>query len=389
MGNDVSQESQKYGQPLPNDISVTWTKSKSVFPFSARDGHSSCALGNKVYVLGGVIQGEPGQIAEVNDLLVFDVGSETWSKVDVKGDIPIPCSASALTAVGDKLYLFGGLSHEVGWLDSLYVFNTANCEWSQVEAKGSHPSARDKLGAVAIGTKIYYFGGFGPTLEEEDLTGDTEEEEEGEMAGQEGAVFGWFNDLFVYDTVANSWSQPMQMNLGVPTPRAAHSMSGVEKNLIIFGGKDAEARQNDLHIFNTDSRKWDTESKFRGRQPEPRSFHSATVVGNRVVILGGRGLTNQHYADIHILDTEKKEWLQPAVQGDIPLGRGLHSAVVAGNQLVVFGGSANIDPETNQCTDIFSDTYLVKTADILKGSSHSDQGASESPVKQNGGTNGV
>lgn len=54
-----------------------------------------------------------------------------------------------------------------------------------------------------------------------------------------------------YNAAADSWSQPMQMNLGVPTPRAAHGMSGVEQNLIIFGGKDAEARQNDLHIFNT------------------------------------------------------------------------------------------------------------------------------------------
>lgn len=78
MGNDVSQDSQKYGQPLLNDMSVTWTKSKSVFPFSARDGHSSCALGNKVYVFGGVIHGEPGQITEVNDLLVFDVGEFSY-----------------------------------------------------------------------------------------------------------------------------------------------------------------------------------------------------------------------------------------------------------------------------------------------------------------------
>lgn len=71
--------------------------------------------------------------------------------------------------------------------------------------------------------------------------------------------------------------------------------------------------------------------------------------------------TSNEYQIYFLVFTDKKEWLQPAVQGDIPSGRGLHSAVVAGNQLVVFGGSANIDPETNQCTDIFSDTYLVKT----------------------------
>lgn len=43
----------------------------------------------------------------------------------------------------------------------------------------------------------------------------------------------------------------MQMNLGVPTARAAHTMCAVGNQLVIFGGKDMEARQNDIHIFNT------------------------------------------------------------------------------------------------------------------------------------------
>ena len=43
----------------------------------------------------------------------------------------------------------------------------------------------------------------------------------------------------------------MQMNLGVPTARAAHAMCAVDKYLVIFGGKDAKARLNDLHIFDT------------------------------------------------------------------------------------------------------------------------------------------
>lgn len=84
------------------------------------------------------------------------VDSETWSKVDVKGDIPIPCSASALTAVGDKLYLFGGLSHEIGWLDSLYVFNTGKvC---------SHQSGYYRASRVERLEKFYY--GPGSTFEE-------------------------------------------------------------------------------------------------------------------------------------------------------------------------------------------------------------------------------
>lgn len=54
----------------------------------------------------------------------------------------------------------------------------------------------------------------------------------------------------IVPAVKGQWSQPMHMNLGVPTPRAAHGMCAVDGNLYIFGGRDIEDRQNDLHIFN-------------------------------------------------------------------------------------------------------------------------------------------
>ncbi len=43
--------------------------------------------------------------------------------------------------------------------------------------------------------------------------------------------------------------------------------------------------------------------KVAGRQPDPRSFHTATTVGNRVVVLGGRGIQNQHFDEVNIFDT--------------------------------------------------------------------------------------
>ena len=53
---------------------------------------------------------------------IFSV-SNSWSSVQVKGDVPLGRSAASLVAVGNKLYLFGGLSHTSGWTDSLHVFD--------------------------------------------------------------------------------------------------------------------------------------------------------------------------------------------------------------------------------------------------------------------------
>lgn len=39
---------------------------------------------------------------------------------------------------------------------------TETLEWEKISAKGSVPSPRDKLTAVAVGPVIYIFGGFGP-----------------------------------------------------------------------------------------------------------------------------------------------------------------------------------------------------------------------------------
>ena len=56
------------------------------------------------------------------------------------------------------------------------------------------------------------------------------------------------------------------------------------------------------------------------------------------------------------------QWLQPAVQGTRPAARGVHSATVVGDQLVVFGGSAEFNPGMNQCLKYFNDVHTVPTS---------------------------
>lgn len=58
----------------------------------------------------------------------------------------------------------------------------------------------------------------------------------------------------------------------------------------------------DFSVF-WESRKWVTDLPLTGIPPDPRSFHAACVVGHRIVIFGGRGIDNEHFNDIHVLDT--------------------------------------------------------------------------------------
>ncbi|KAL8577885.1 hypothetical protein ACOMHN_018690 [Nucella lapillus] len=297
--------------------------------------------------------------------------SESWRRVTVSGSAPQPRAAASLVAVGQRLYLFGGLSHEKGWLDDLFVFDTESRTWREVETTGNKPRARDKLQAVAIGTNIYYFGGFGPKVAPDDMDEEWEDEEDElpESHEQDGAEFGWFNDLFVFDTVKRQWAQPMQKNLGVPTPRAAHGMCAVGSSLYIFGGRDYEDRQNDLHCFDVGGFKWNMELKSEGKLPEPRSFHTVSAVGQQVIVIGGRGRDNSHFADIHIYHCETGQWLQPRLDGAALTGRGQHVAVVVGETLVVFGGTGEFCADTMQCRRFFTETLIISTEDLCRGGS--------------------
>ncbi|EDO34324.1 predicted protein [Nematostella vectensis] len=288
MGNEGSVPV-SYGTRLLNDVKVEWKRSGKDCVYSPRDGHCAASVGSKLYVFGGVAWNVTiGEVSEMNEMLVYDLESQTWSKPVTRGDTPSSRSSATMCSVGNTLFMFGGLSRDSGWLNDLYAFNTDSMQWKAIEAKGTYPSPRDKLGSVAMGTKMLIFGGFGP-------------KEDDEMAGPGEAEFTWFNDIFAFDTENLTWKKFMVTTVGSPTPRAAHCMCAVGFKVVIFGGKDSIARRHDTHILNTENMKWET-VKTSGRQPSPRSFHSCAAVGNRMVVFGGRGLANQHFNDLHIFD---------------------------------------------------------------------------------------
>lgn len=50
-------------------------------------------------------------------------GNMTWEKVQTKGDIPAGVAAHSAVALGNTIYIFGGITLE-GASNSMYKFNT-------------------------------------------------------------------------------------------------------------------------------------------------------------------------------------------------------------------------------------------------------------------------
>ena len=63
------------------------------------------------------------EFTQFNPNILFSE-SESWSKAVVKGEAPAARSSATMVAVGTKLYLYGGLCQDSGWLDGLHVYDT-------------------------------------------------------------------------------------------------------------------------------------------------------------------------------------------------------------------------------------------------------------------------
>ncbi|BAY09504.1 Kelch repeat-containing protein [Calothrix sp. NIES-2098] len=77
----------------------------------------------------------------------------------------------------------------------------------------------------------------------------------------------------------------------------------------------------------------------QGNSPQPRYGHSAILYQNSKIIFGGEhNETGKTLNDVYLLDLENWTWMQPQVWGDIPTSRSFHTAVLAGDKMLVWGG---------------------------------------------------
>ncbi|GMF29508.1 unnamed protein product [Phytophthora fragariaefolia] len=91
----------------------------------------------------------------------------------------------------------------------------------------------------------------------------------------------------------------------------------------------------------------------------PRSGHSAVAVGAEIYVFGGLDVAaGAIYNDVFVFDTRTASWKEAAVQGETPLPRNAHAAIVLAEEnesavarrMLVFGGSS---PEYGACGDVY------------------------------------
>ncbi|CAM9686602.1 kelch domain-containing protein 3 isoform X1 [Lethenteron reissneri] len=234
----------------------------------------------------------------------------------------------AAVAVGHKVYSFGGYcsgeDYETLRQIDVHIFNLVSMRWSKlppVIGPKQMPYMRYGHTAVLVEDAIYVWGGRNDT---------------------DGAC----NVLYSFDIYTHRWLRP-HVSGPVPGARDGHSAAALRKCMYIFGGYEqlADCFSNDVHKMDTTTMTW-TLIHALGGLPRWRDFHSATFIGQKMYVFGGRAdmLGPSHsnreiYCNrIKVFDTEKRYWFDPPVNGTPPDGRRSHSAFAYKGELYIFGG---------------------------------------------------
>ncbi|KAG5890788.1 hypothetical protein JTB14_007182 [Gonioctena quinquepunctata] len=239
----------------------------------------------------------------------------------------------AAVAVGHKIYSFGGYctgenSREYTSMD-VHVLNTATFRWTlhpvsdlpYFENDDILPYKRYGHTAIVYGEKVYIWGGRNDRAS--------------------------CSTLFCFDTIWHCWTAPKTTG-NIPPARDGHTACLWGKYMIIFGGyeEDSDAFARSVYSLDLEKMHW-TYIHINGTEPSLRDFHTTVVIQDRMYLFGGRGTTNEFTSrrpvvlycnELWYLDLKAFTWHKCKNSGSIPVGRRSHSAFVYNEKMYIFGG---------------------------------------------------
>lgn len=253
----------------------------------------------------------------------------------------------AAVAVADRIYSFGGYCTGDNYKDEkpidVFVLNTNTNRWTEVKKSKDEleledwPYQRYGHTVVSRGTKCYLFGG----------------------RNDEAAC----NLLFTFCTRTYTWSRP-EVYGDIPGERDGHSACVIGDFMYIFGGyeENFERFGQDVYRLDLNTFTWKL-MPCRGEAPVHRDFHTATPVGDMMLIFGGRSsdnaynLVTDYYSNkVSYYNTSTGTWYSPGVSPPLPSGRRSHSAIGLDNgKVLIFGGFNGRTREHN------NDLWLLDT----------------------------
>ena len=158
-----------------------------------RFAHCSALVEGKWISYGGHFGVDGGAADPPTSVDVFDVNGEVWEQVSTSGTPPPGVFGAACTAVGSKLYHFGGNDGKQNY-NELHCLDMKTKVWSSITPNNpeASPMIKSNMAVTSYKKLILYIGGYGdiPTDRHQDVHY-TDPDSKGE---------GWTIEVVCYDT---------------------------------------------------------------------------------------------------------------------------------------------------------------------------------------------
>jgi len=207
------------------------------------------------------------------------------------------------------------------YMNDLHVFDVETLEWFSPRVTGKLPPPRSFHSAFCIETRFFVFGGSGPNGSK-------------------------YNDVWCLNLETSIWSK-VQVAGKPPCARYWHSSAVHGNKLMVSCGNDGARDLGDVHMLVVDGEDlyWDRAAcPPKENLPSERAMSACACVDGAMFLHGGMkqedgALGAFHYLnEMHIYDSENKEFIRPRISGLWPRARGYHQMTLVGDKLVMFGG---------------------------------------------------
>ncbi|KAM8947816.1 kelch domain-containing protein 4 [Pelodytes ibericus] len=246
-----------------------------------------------------------------NELYVYNIKKNSWSKLDIPNPPPRRCAhqAVAVPQGGGQLWVFGGEfaspdGEQFYHYKDLWVLHLATKTWENIKSPGG-PSGRSGHRVVHCKRQLIVFGGFHESTRD----------------------YIYYNDVYAFNLDSFTWSKLSPSGTG-PLPRSGCQMTTtMDGNVVIYGGyskqrikKDVDKGTVHTDMFLLKQEKADKWSWSRlnasGVKPTPRTgFAMSLGPNNRSILFGGvydeeeeESIEVDFYNDIYLYDLGKNRW---------------------------------------------------------------------------------
>ncbi|WCJ23535.1 Galactose oxidase/kelch repeat superfamily protein [Euphorbia peplus] len=130
-----------------------------------------------------------------------------------------------------------------------------------------------------------------------------------------------------------------------PAPRSNHASTVIGNKMIVVGGESGNGLLDDVQVLYFDQFTWKTISSKLYLSPSSLPLkipackgHSLVSWGKKALLIGGKTDPASDKISVWAFDVETECWSLLEAKGDVPVARSGHTVVMANSVLILFGG---------------------------------------------------